>query len=137
MVRHSLVVAAVALAGAALSASCDETTGFPDAGPPDATPLPGTISLTWSIDGGQTCADLGASGMVLGIRLTDSPVGEPDSYSCDSLMGTTGPLTPGSYVLTFDLVFGANTLASAPTQTDVIVTAGQNTDIGNIVFTPE
>lgn len=134
--RHlATLVATLALASAAMG--CDETTGYPDSRPPDATPLPGSLSLTWTIESGgvpATCADVGGISLRLGIREIDSPLGTAEAFGCESGAGTAPEVTPGTYQLTFDLIGAGGTVASAPTQTNVVVEPSTTTDLGNIVL---
>ena len=136
MARLLYLFAVVGCAGA-LTTACDETTGFPDSRPPDGPSEPGSITMTWSFSGGESCKDVGANGVVFSYRLINSPNAEVDSFSCDSLGATTPSVDAGTYQLTFQMVTGGNVVATAPVLNDVVVEAGADTDIGNIEFVPE
>lgn len=135
--RHCVsLVATLGLAGAGLL-GCDETTGYPDSRPPDATPLPGGFAMTWTIESGgvpATCADVGGISFGLGIRNVNSPNGVPEAFGCEAGMGTAPDIAPGTYQLTFKLNGAAGVVATAPTQTNVVVEPGTITDIGNIAL---
>lgn len=120
-------------------AACDEGTGFADARPVDATPLEGTISMTWSLsdDGGDpvTCADVGGVTVTVGIRPSDSPTGVAEVFGCESLAGTSTSMPPGEYDLTFALVAaGGVQLATLPVRRGVEVLPGADTPIGALAF---
>jgi hypothetical protein len=121
---------------AALTASCGDDSGLPDArvidGPPDA----GTLSLSWTLaDGGTavTCDQVGAVTVTLSILPMNAPSGFTEPFTCGSARGTSGPIAPGQYTVTISLAGAAGTVATVPART-VTVTSGQDTSLGAVAF---
>ena len=97
-------------AALAATSACDERAGFTDARPVDAELASGAVHLTWAVvddsDGhAVACADVGAAFMTMGIRRSDSPLGDTEVFGCGSAMGTV-ELAPGSYDFTFEMTGG-------------------------------
>lgn len=109
-----------------------------DAGPPDATPPGGTISLSWTINSGgaATCADVGAQLVVLELIRQGEGAGEVDTFNCTASEGTTRELKVGTYDVSIDLVDGsANSLLDAPIEENSVdVTANGDSDLGSVIF---
>ncbi len=119
---RSLYLGAVVLFAVAGGACGGETSpGEPDAGPMLDADVRATFNLTWTIaDDGTgaplTCADVAATAVSARLLLEDSLSGVPVSFPCDSGSGTTPPLEPGEYDVTFRLVGSAGELAEVETQ---------------------
>ena len=121
---------------AALTASCGDDSGLPDARVIDGPPVGGTVSLSWTLaDGGSpvTCDQVGAVTVTLSILPKDAPSGFTETFACGSARGTSGTLAAGPYTVTARLAGSAGTLAAAPPQA-VTVISGQDTPLGAIAF---
>ena len=100
-------------------------------------PALGALSVAWSITDREqkpaTCEQVGASTVVLRLRTRAGDVNVA-SFACGSNPGTT-KLVAGPYEVAFELhgVDGA-TLAGAPSQATVSVSAGQVTTLTPITF---
>jgi hypothetical protein len=127
----------VMMAAMAVAPGCGGGSDNPDAGPIDAAVTRGTMSLAWSLtdldDNPITCEDVGA----LSISVTVTPPGfggvvEP--FSCAGGMGTTSDLRATTYnvVVIPSSVLGA--LSESILIDSVEVVAGQNVDLGTLVF---
>ena len=122
--------------GLALATGCDDRAGFPDATPVDAVPPLGHVAMTWSVvDGARTvaCADVGGITMTVGIRRSNSPLGDTEVFGCTSGTGTID-LAPGAYDFTFTITGGGGTIATVASQTMVDVVGGETTDLGALAF---
>jgi hypothetical protein len=74
---------------------------------PDARPPRGSISLTWTItQGGEdaSCADVGASQVVIEWILQGAGAGNADTFNCTAGSGTTIQFAVGTYDVDVDLV---------------------------------
>jgi hypothetical protein len=121
---------------AALTASCGDDSGLPDARVIDGPPAGGTVSLSWTLaDGGSpvTCDQVGAVTVTLSILPKDAPSGFTETFTCGSARGTSDVLAAGAYTVTVTLVGATGTLATAPAR-PVTVTSGQDTALGAIAF---
>ena len=135
-VNRFRIVLLAALASLA-AVACGEDRGFPDGRTIDAEPAPGTFTVAWTLaDDGTpvSCADAGASSVVIGVRLSDSPTGANQVFSCNSGQGTSQPLAPGDYDLTYSLRGAGGTIATVPVSLEVPILAGQNTTLDPQVF---
>ncbi len=100
-------------------------------------PARGSISVAWSITGADqkpaTCDQVGASTVVLRLRTRAGDVSVA-SFACGRSPGTT-EVVAGPYEVAFELhaIDGA-TLAAAPGQSAVAVSAGQVTTLAPVVF---
>lgn len=128
-VRACLLVVAV---------GCGSGGGFPDA-PPIDVPVPGgTFSLAWSLTdaGGQpiTCDDIGGLSVTALLRNRDVQGGSTEVFSCNTLMGTSQTLLPGTYDIDFELNGVSGLIATAPKQMGIIVTSGGNVELAPLAF---
>jgi hypothetical protein len=128
-----LVVLAIAAAG------CDSEAGFPDARIPDATPVPGTFSLSWVVTDPGTgasvsCDDANATSVSITVREVDAGSGEVESFNCNGGAATSRPFPPGTYVLQFALRGPGGEVATAPQRDDIVITSAQDTPIGEITY---
>lgn len=137
MMSRALVLVTVTLFG------CGDGGGFPvDAGP-DAPPPPGTFSLAWTVNnaGGTaiTCDEIGAQAVTALLRNRAIQGGSTEVFTCATLMGTSLPLIPGLYDISFNLngaggdpVTGE--IATAPMQMGIEIKSGQNIALTPLVF---
>ncbi len=98
----------------------------------------GSASAAWSITAlGQpvTCAHVGAASVSLLLHSRASGNDTVSAFGCADTEGTTSPLAAGAYdaTLTLHAANGA-TLAAAPTQAAVTITAGQVTGLRPTAF---
>ena len=125
----------------ALGAAC----GGDDDPPPDANLTPdanaprGTLSISWTItDGGNpaSCADVGASQVVIEFIRVGEGAGAPDSFNCTAGEGTTIETAVGTYDVDVDLVDASlQTLLDAKVmQNGLEVTENNDTPLDPIVF---
>jgi hypothetical protein len=121
---------------------CGDDAGGADASPePDAAPNAGTVTFTWTIDGGGTtvdCAAVGALTVSFVGQEQDSISVQTDSFGCTSGAGTTRLLPVGTYTIDIDLRAAgtpSRSLLAAPIRvTGVEVKRAEATDIGPLVF---
>ena len=120
-------------------AACGGGGGFPDA-PPDPDSFPtGTMSLDWSLvrmsDGSPLqCSEIGdVVSVTLVLRNLGFQGGFTEPFTCNTKMGTTGPVPVGTYDVNFELN-GATTIATAPEQRSIVVKVGQNTPLTPVTF---
>jgi hypothetical protein len=135
-VRHHLAVVVVFV----VAAACGDSGGFPDAYVPPVPPDPGTIDAAWSIVDGTgsatTCANVSATHVNVTIteESTHDAYGQP--FLCGNLGGLSGPLPPGTYDLDYSLTDGSGAvLATAPSQTGVVVQSDMTATATPVVFT--
>ncbi len=116
---------------AACLCACGDGGGFPDAAPPDAPPPGGTFSLAWTLTNAAhmpiTCADVGASSVVVTLRDRAKEGGFTETFACSEGHGTSPAVPPAIYDLDFELTGGGQTLATSPRQG--MVTIGSNMDV--------
>jgi hypothetical protein len=124
----------------ALAAGCGgcDPGGFPhDASLVDA-PVPGTVTLAWSLTdtNGQpiSCAQVGGSFVLLTLRTHTGAPGTVASFSCTNSPSTSTPIDPGVYDVAFELHGLALTSVTAPEQTGVTIAPGQDTRLAPITF---
>jgi len=132
-------VVEVVLVAATLVAGCDSQAGFPDARIPDAAPVPGTFSLSWTLTDTSdslpiSCDDANAQSISITVREADASSGQTEVFNCSSGSATSRPYPPGTYVLGFELRGSAGQIATAPSQNGIVVTSSQDTPIGAIDF---
>ncbi|MBT8491545.1 MAG: hypothetical protein KJO07_00685 [Deltaproteobacteria bacterium] len=122
-------------------AGCGDKGGFPDAGPIDAAPPGGTITLAWKFADDGTpvtdspCERLGA----VAVRVTATPIdtvqGDQWSIDCDEFQGTSPELLAATYNLRIEtLGVGLTVLGDPLNETGVVVESGQDTSIGEVTF---
>lgn len=110
-----------------------------DAGRIDATPREGNASLEWGISfGGEelSCQQVGALSLSLRLIPIDGLSGAAEGFACTPLSGETGPVLPGRYNASIDLLSqdGRSLLGGPRTVPDVRVTAGAQTVIPKQTF---
>ena len=113
--------------------------GFPDA--PSEKPAPGDpggFSVSWSITdaGGQpaTCAQAKATSVSVGITDAVSMARASVTFDCGLGAAFSGALASSTYNVSFTLVDAQGTLATATTQTGVVVTANHTTQLAPVTF---
>jgi hypothetical protein len=115
-----------------------ETTPDIDAGPPDAAPPGGTLSLMWSLSDGQgtvSCDLVKAAQVVLTLTPVGGGPGFTDLFSCSSAQGTGMPHPPSSYNVKIELKNASGQVMSSATQNGVTITSGQTTQMNPVTFT--
>src|SRR5262245_14168919 len=130
--RVASLGALIALAIGSGCGGCDDG-GFPtDTKVPDAT-LRGTVSLAWSLTDltGRpiTCDDVGASFVFVELRSNSILGGAVASFACSNSPSTSSPIEVGTYDVRFELHGQSLTSVSAPPQSSVVISAGQNTPL--------
>lgn len=125
----------------AFSAACggDDAEEADASTAPDANVPRGTMSLTWTItQGGEdaTCADVGATNVVISFINPDEGAGMNDFSNCSAGEFTTYAINPGTYNVDIDLVdTSANSLLDAPIEQDgVEVQANDDTALDPVTF---
>jgi hypothetical protein len=123
----------------AAAASCDcRGGGFPDATTVPDAPLPGAVSLAWSItdlNGAPvSCDQVGATTVFLQLRGQNSASGVAVSLSCNTGSGISQAVAPDTYHVSFELHSGSLTLATAPDQNTVVVRSGAPTALAPVSF---
>jgi hypothetical protein len=130
----------IAVAMGLVAAGCDSESGFPDARIPDASPTPGTFSLSWTVTDTNdasaiTSDEANATNVTVTVRREGAGTATPESFNCNNGMATSPPYLPGDdYVLGFELRGPTGAIATAPTQTGIVITSGQDTPIGGVDF---
>ena len=126
---------------AALTAACggDDAAEADASTAPDANVPRGTMSLSWEItQGGEaaTCADVGASNVVITWIAPDEGAGMNDFSNCSAGEFTSIRINPGTYNVDIDLVdVAANSLLEAPIEQDgVEVQADDDTALDPVTF---
>jgi hypothetical protein len=121
-----------------LGTGCGDGGGFPDARAIDTPPPAGTISLAWSLtdSGGApiTCDRVGGIAVTAVLRNLGVDGGSTQVFTCNTGMGTSQGVAPGTYDITFELTGTTGQLATAPAQHNIVVTSGQDTALTPIVF---
>jgi hypothetical protein len=119
-------------------AACGGGGGFPPDAAIDSPPPGGRFSLAWSVTDTDAqpidCKQVGAQVVSIGVRNLAGAGGSTEAFTCNSLMGTSGPLTPGFYELTFSLTGLAGELATAPSVINVELKSGDTTTLDPITF---
>lgn len=132
MVRTCSLLVAVVVA------ACGGGGGFPPDAAIDSPPPGGQFSLAWSVTDGDAqpidCQQVGATVVSIGVRNLAVAGGSTEAFTCNTLMGTSGPLAPGFYELTFTLTGLAGELATAPSQINVELKAGETTALEPVSF---
>jgi hypothetical protein len=132
-----IAIAVVVLAAPAVGCGDDQSSA--DAGPPDAAPPGGSVSLSWTISDGTSVVDCEEVGGVT-VRVTATPVeggsATIESFTCTSGSGTSSSIAPGTYDIAIDLrASGNRSLLSAPLEVeDVDISLGQASPIGQFEF---
>ena len=132
-------VLAVLLAAFAAACGGDDAADADASTAPDARVPRGTMSLTWQVTQGgnpATCADVGASNVVISFIKPDEGAGMNDFANCSAGEITTIEINPGVYDVDIDLVdASANSLLDAPIeQDDVEVRANDDTPLDPVTF---
>ena len=128
-----LALLAVAACGGDDEPSADASTA------PDANVPRGTMSLSWTITQGgdaATCADVGATNVVISWIDPDQGAGMNDISNCAAGEFTTIEINPGTYNVDIDLVdVAASSLLDAPIEQDgVEVQANDDTALDPVTF---
>lgn len=131
-------VALIALAAGAGCGGCDDG-GFPaDARPIDAPVARGTVSLAWSLTdiAGRpiVCDDVGANFVSVELRSVTSLSGSVASFACSNSPSTSSPIEVGTYEARFELHGQALTPVTAPSQSGVVISKDQNTQLAPVSF---
>lgn len=100
----------------------------------------GSTSITWSInilhDLTATCAQAGATSVSLLLHDHASGADTHATFACTDSAGTTSAVRAGAYDATLSLhAADGATLATAPTQSGIAITAGQVTKLAPVDFT--
>ncbi len=102
MMRRLSIAAAVTLF------ACGDGGGFPDARPIDAPAPPGTFTLAWSLTDTSgatiTCDQVGAQSVTAIMRNRDVQGGFTEVFTCNTGMGTSQAVAPGTYDIQFELI---------------------------------
>jgi hypothetical protein len=106
---------------------------------PDARPPRGTMSLSWTItQGGEaaTCADVGASQVVVEWVEQGAGAGNADSFNCTAGEAMTIQIAVATYDVDIDLVNASlqSLLPAKIMQNGVEVTENNDTAIDPVVF---
>jgi hypothetical protein len=98
----------------------------------------GSMSASWSITTAgsiTTCARVGATSVSLRLHNRTSGEDTASSFACPAAQGTTSPLPAGTYDATLALHAGDGvTIATAPMQAAITITAGQVTPLRPVAF---
>jgi hypothetical protein len=118
--------------------ACGSGGGFPDA-KIDGPPLPGgSFSIAWSLEdmaaAPLTCGEVGGITVTLLLRNLEVMGGTTEVLSCNTGMGKTGPVVPGTYDVGFELSGAAGLIATAPLQQGLEVVSEQDTPLTPIKF---
>jgi len=122
---------------AVVLAACGSGGGFPDAPDVNPDPDPGTFGFSWMLTDATghptTCAQAGAT--VIRVSITDEATGDVDSalFACSLGDAVSGALFPSTYDLAFTLDGMTGALATAPTQTGVVIQSNRTTQLPNAV----
>ncbi|MBA3819144.1 MAG: hypothetical protein H0X17_09655 [Deltaproteobacteria bacterium] len=126
----------VVLATAAFA--CGGGGGFPDAGVPDGPVPAGTFSLDWALVDLQgapiSCDRVGGVTVTALLRNRAVQGGTTEVFSCGTGMGTTPLIPPGLYDIRFELTGVTGLVATAPEQTGIVISSGQNTPLAPVTF---
>lgn len=120
--------------------ACGSGGGFVDAPKAEPPPPPGTLALDWSIQhaGGSaaTCADVGATLVVLTVAGQSSGGTSSATFNCALGGAISGALTPGTYDAGFSLVGSGSSspIAMGPPQTGVVIQSDMTTRVQPVVF---
>jgi hypothetical protein len=109
--------------------ACDSESGFPDARIPDASPVPGTVSLSWTITDTNdsstiACDEANANTVTITVREQGATTGSADPFTCSSGQGTSRPFLPGTYMVGFELRGTDGQIATAPSVSDIVIASG-------------
>lgn len=134
--RLFILAGLLGLAGSSGCGGCSSG-GFPTDAGVDAA-VPGTVTLAWSVTdlNGQPipCDQVGAKTVALQLRNREKLSGVADSFSCQNSPSTSQPIEPGPYDISFELHGDQGTLATAPSQSAVMIGSGQDTPLPPIAF---
>lgn len=122
-----------------LLVACGGGGGFPDAPEREDTTGPtGTFSVTWNVmdQNGQWLACDRIDGQVMTVLAHNLAVegGVPETFGCSTGTGTSSPLIPGTYEMSFELTGTGGTLATGVKQTPVEIRANENTALEEVTF---
>lgn len=118
-------------------AGCGSGGGFPDARVNDAAP-PGTFSLDWAVTdegGGRiSCDTVGAYTVTVLTHNRAFAGSSTQVFGCPPGTGVSQALTPGTYDFEFELVGASETIATAPAQRGVEITAAGSVRLAPLTF---
>jgi len=121
-----------------LLAACGGGGGFPDAREIDASVPNATFSLTWSVTdmaaAPVACDKIGATSVTVLAHNQAFDGGVPVAFTCNTGMGTSQKLAPGTWDFDFQLGSASGVIATVPGQHGVTLTNGQNTALAPLTF---
>lgn len=131
---------ALSLALVAVAAACGDDAPAADAGPPDARPPGGSISVSWTISDGVNaleCEDVGAVNVRVTATPTEGGTATVESLSCSSGSAAAMDIPEGTFDVLLDLrASGNRSLLAAPIEIeDVQVRVNQDSAVGAQTFT--
>jgi len=123
-------------------AACGGGGGFPDAPPADSSGPTGTFSVTWSVIDQNSqpisCDRISAQAMTALTHNLAFEGGSTQIFSCNTGMGMSQGLVPGTYEMDFELVSGMfGSLAMGTKQVPVAITANANIELAPVTFQVE
>jgi hypothetical protein len=136
---HCAVLLTMLALGAGAACGGDEDAPADANLTPDARPPRGTMSLSWTItQGGEaaTCADVGASQVVVTWVAQGAGAGNADSFNCTAGEAMTIQIAVDTYDVDIDLVdLSLQSLLDAPVMVNgVEVTENNDTALDAVVF---
>lgn len=119
-------------------AACGGGGGFPDAPPADSAGPTGTFSVSWSVvdQNNQpiSCDRISAQTMTVLTHNLAFEGGSTQVFSCNTGMGMSQGLAPGSYEMNFELAGTLGSLAMGAEQAPVTITANANLELAPVMF---
>ncbi len=120
-------------------AACGGGGGFPTDSPPEAPPVGGRFSMSWSVTDLNAavipCGQIGASFVTVTLRNRAIQGASTEVFSCTSGMATSlMTFTPGLYDLSFELGGTSGVIGSAPAALAIEITSGGTVTVDPITF---
>jgi hypothetical protein len=126
------------MVGLVLVAACGGGGGFPDAKPIDTAVPTGTFTVDWSLtdtnNQNLTCDRIGAQSVTVLVHNRAVMGGSTAVFTCPTGTGQSQAIDAGTYDMQFELDGQAGVLATAPAQSNIVITPGQNTRLAPLVF---
>jgi hypothetical protein len=123
--------------GFAIMAACGGGGGF-DARDTEPAVLPGSFSVAWALRSAngqsETCAQVNATLVVVGIHDERSDERASVSFSCGLASGFSGALTPSTYDFSFTLSGATTMIAAGAAQNGIAIAADTTTRLASVTF---
>jgi hypothetical protein len=119
-------------------AACGGGGGFPGDAGPDAAPPGGRFTLAWTVSDTNsqaiTCGQVGAQVVTIALRNREVQGASTEAFTCSTATGTSSPIAPGTYDMTFELNGLAGLIATAPAQNGIVIRSNETIALEPLAF---